>query len=370
MHTKRRQLFIGLVVLGFIGLVVAGCDSGPRVKMAPGYETTPTREDVDANLMGTPDPTPVSPTPTPEPLALDDNIYSLPSQAFSLYVPQGWSLVVENETYTRFESPDLKGWFEAAVESTGYQLAQEDFENYTNAMLASLYSQVDNYELLDSQVEEGLCKYTSSFYREGVKWFVYDVFVQRSQAVYALSFYAYELVWETYQPGFEEVVDSLETRTGYVTTDMVYTFMLKYSAPNDQFSLSSPMGWIYTTDQDVIEGGIVDVIESPDGQSAVQIVTYDGTEELKTIDIGQISIPIIKELNGDDVRIRANEVLQDSRIRTDWQIDAESIYGFSFFWQDESIVYILTFKYTDKDTGAYQNVVNRIGDSFIFSDEN
>lgn len=370
MNTKQRQLFFGMVVLCLTGVIAVGCGGGPRVKMAPGFENEPMQIVVDANLEGTPDPTSIPPTPTPEPLTLDDNVYSVPSQAFSLYIPQGWTQAFENDTYSRFESPDKTAWFEAAVESTGYQLVQEDFENYTNGMLASLYSQVDNYELLDSQIEEGLCKYQSSFYKEGVQWFVYDFFIQRSQAVYALSFYAYELVWDAYQAGFEEVADSIETRTGYVTDEMVYAFMLKYSSPNDQFNISSPMGWTYKTGQNLIEGAVVDVIESPDGQSAVQIVAYDGTEDLKTVDIGQISIPIIKELNGDDVRIRANEVLFDSRIRTDWQIDAKSVYGFTFFWQDESIVYILTLKYSDKETGAYQNVVNRMGDTFIFTDDN
>ena len=106
MHKKSKQLFIGLTLLSLIGIVAAGCGSSPRVKMAPGYEITPTRMDVDANLEGTPDPTSIPPTPTPEPLALDDNMYTIPSQAFSLYIPQGWTLAIESDYYVRFESPD------------------------------------------------------------------------------------------------------------------------------------------------------------------------------------------------------------------------------------------------------------------------
>lgn len=368
MHCKQKKFFLVPITLILVAIIAAGCDSGPRVKMAPGYETTPTRQDANANIMGTPEQTENPPTPTPEPLLLDDIKYTLPSQAFSLFIPQRWKLSSEDSNYARFESPDQKAWFEAAVESTGYQLEQEGFKDYSDAMLISLYSSVNDFEMLDRQVEEGRAIYTSSFRRNGVIWFVYDVFIQRSQAIYALSFQAYELVWEAYLPGFEAVVGSLETRTGYVTDEMVYSFMRAYNSPNNQFNLTAPMGWTHTLGQDLIKGAVVDVIESPDKQAAVEIVAYDGTKDLKTVDIGQIAIPIIKELHGADIRIRANEVLLDSRIRTDWQIDAQEIRAFSFFWQDESIVYILTFKYSEKITGAYQNVAHRIGDSFAFSD--
>ena len=46
-------------------MLVGGCQSGSRVKMAPGYETTPTRQEIDANVMGTPEPTEIPSTPTP-----------------------------------------------------------------------------------------------------------------------------------------------------------------------------------------------------------------------------------------------------------------------------------------------------------------
>ena len=346
---------------------ITSCESGPRVQMAPGYETAPTRVDANANVMGTPDPSPVPPTPTPEPLTLDDTQYTHASRTFSLYVPQGWKKVSEDNDYVKFEALDQKAWLEAVVESTGYQLAQEDLLNYINSTMAFLYNGVEGFEVLESQVEEGRAAFTSTFRRNGAIWFVYDVFIQRSQAIYAMSFWAYEQVWDAYRPGFEEIAASLETNTGYVTDEMLYTQKRAYTSPNNQFLLEEiPLGWTFNLGQDLIEGAIVDVIESPDGQAAVQIAAYDGTEDLLTVDIGQISIPIIKELNGEDIRIRANEVLNDSRIRTDWQIDAEGVYGFSFFWQDESIVYVLTLRYSDEKTGAYQTMAYIIGDSFSF----
>jgi hypothetical protein len=114
----------------------------------------------------------------------------------------------------------------------------------------------------------------------------------------------------------------------------------------------------------------MDVILAPDEQAAVEVVAYDGTEELLSVDIGQIAEPIIKDLEGDALRFREHSLLNDGRIRADWTVDSQGMRGFSFFWQDGSIVYILTFRYNEADHAFYQRVVYGIGDSFNFVSEN
>jgi hypothetical protein len=346
---------------------LAGCAGGPRVKMAPGYEKTPTRAQAQSNLMGTPEATAVPPTPTPAPLALDNTPYTLPSQALSFAVPVGWKLISETDNYVHFEASDQAAWLEAALESSGYELEQADFEKYMAAMMDALYEGADGYQLLDTQIGEGQAVYTSSLQKSGFTWFVQDVFVQRGAAIYAFSYHALSKVWDAYQPGFQAVTDSMETRTGYVSADMIYRFMRNYQSPNAQFSLTVPMGWMLTQAGEGPQGTILDQAVSPDGQAAVEVLVYDATDELENVDIGQISIPLMKAQDGEDMRIRANEVLPDGRIRIDWQIDKQALHGFSFFWQDNSIVYILTFKYTDKNSGTYEDTVRRVGDSFAFT---
>jgi hypothetical protein len=147
---------------------------------------------------------------------------------------------------------------------------------------------------------------------------------------------------------------------------MVYRFMRAYLAPNNQFSLTVPMGWTFTLGQEGPQGAILDTMVSPDGEAAVEVMVYEAAEELLNTDIGQISIPLMKAQDGEDMRIRANDVLNDGRIRVDWQIDKESLYAFSFFWQDNTTVYILTLKYTDEHSGTYEETLRKVGDSFAF----
>ncbi len=335
--------------------------------MAPGYEKTPTRPDVQANIMGTPAATAVPPTPTPEPLILDNTPYLTSSNTFRLRIPQGWSLASEDDDYAKFVAPDQQAWFEIAVESSGYQLSQDDFKTYMDNMLSSLYQGADSFELLDSQVEEGQATFVSTIQKNSVTWMTMDYFLQRDHAIYALSFHTLEMLQEAYQPGFQAVIDSLETNTGYVDDKMSYTFMRPYTSPNNEFTLTIPMGWSFVLGQDKIKGAILDGAYSPDGQAAVEIVAYDGKEELQNVDIGQISYRIIKQLYSNNMHIHDPQLLNDGRIRVDWEIGEKSIRGFSFFWQDKSIVYILSFKYSDQYSGTYQNVIYRVGDSFKLS---
>ena len=355
-----------ILLFAMVCLAVIGCSGGSRVKMAPGYEKTPTRMEAQSNLMGTPEATAVPPTPTPEPLVLDNTPYTLPSQALSFSVPVGWKMSAEADNYARFEAPDQTAWLEAALESSGYELDQASFEIYMTAMMAALYDGADSYQLLDTQIEEGQAVYTSSLQKSGFTWFAQDVFVQRGAAIYAFSYHALSKVWDAYQPGFLAITDSMETRTGYVSADVVYTFMRAYQSPNSQFSLAVPMGWTLLQAQEGPQGAALDQVLSPDEQGAVEVLVYDAADELQSTDIGQISIPLMKALDGEDMRIRANEVLPDGRIRVDWQIDKEALRGFSFLWQNDSIVYILTFKYSDENSGTYEDTVRRVGDSFNF----
>lgn len=348
-------------------IALAACAGGPRVKMAPGYAVTPTQVQAQSNVMGTPEPTKIPPTPTPQPLSLDNAAYSLTSKALSFKPPLGWMLSSEYERYARFEAPDKQAWMEAAVESSGYSLEQSDFETYVHNMLASLYRGADSYNLLDSQIEESKATYSSSFVRNGSFWFEYDVFIQRGSAIYSLSFQTLEMLWEAYLPGFRAVVESAATNTGYVKADMIYSFMRTYTSPKNQFTLTIPMGWTFTFGQDTIKNAVLDTAVAPDGQAAVEVVAYDGSEDLKTKDVGQISIPILKQLEDQNLRIRSTDLLNDGRIRVNWQIDAKGMRGYSFFWQDEkNVVYILTLKYADKYAGTYKEVNDNIGDSFNF----
>lgn len=367
MRIKPLNKANGSVLLAaLVCLALAGCAGGPRVKMAPGYEKTPTRAQAQSNLMGTPEATAVPPTPTPAPLALDNTAYTLPSQALSFSVPVGWKMSAESDDYVRFEAYDQSAWLEAALESSGYELEQADLEKYMAAMMDALYYGADGYQLLNTRVEEGQAVYTSSLQKNGFTWFAQDIFVQRGAAIYAFSYHALSKLWDAYLPGFQAITDSMETRTGYVSADMIYRFMRAYQSPNAQFSLTVPMGWTLTQASEGPQRAILDQVVSPDEQAAVEVLVYDAADELKSVDIGQVAIPLMKALDGEDMRIRANEVLPDGRIRIDWQIDKEALRGFSFFWQDNSTVYILTFKYSDKNSAAYEDTVRRMGDSFAF----
>jgi hypothetical protein len=127
------------------------------------------------------------------------------------------------------------------------------------------------------------------------------------------------------------------------------------------------MSWTFEIGQKQIKGALLDTAIATDGQAGVEIVAYDGTQDLKTLDVVQIATPILKELEDKNLRTRSNDVLNDGRIRLNWQIDAKAVQGYSFIWKDaNNIIYIMTLRYANKYAGTYKEVIDNIGDSFNF----
>lgn len=83
-------------------------------------------------------------------------------------------------------------------------------------------------------------------------------------------------------------------------------------------------------------------------------------------DIGQISIGLINERFGPEIRFLSDVVMGEGRIRTDWRNEKTRTNGYTFFWLNGYELNILTFRYTDEHPGTYQDVLTGIGNSFVF----
>lgn len=355
-----------IIILLLFALLLAACESGPRVRMSPEYEVTATPIQSSANVMGTPAPTRISPTPTVPPLTLDNKFYTLPSLTFSFYPPQTWALDNEDDSYAKFISPDKTAWMEAAVESSGYALFPEDFQTYVDNMVASLYNGAKEYRQLRREDSGGKTIISSTFLKGNQKWYSMDVFYQRSQALYALSFQAYETVWDTYRNTFLEMAENVTTQTGYLKPEEVYKFRRTYQSPSGVFEITVPLGWSVTRDDESLDGGIIETITSPDNEASAEIIILNDQALFEQKDIGQISIGLIKERYGADLTILTNELLEDGRIRTDWENRKTGMSGYTIFWMNASELNILTLKYTDEHPDTYQDVNNGMGSSFVF----
>ena len=355
-----------IYLLLLLGLLLAACESGPRVRMAPGYEATATPIQSRANVMGTPAPTSVPPTPTISPLALDNKFYTLPSLTLNFYPPQKWTLDNEGSSYAKFISPDKTAWMEAAVESSGYELSPDDYQTYVDNMVASLYAGAKDYKQLRREDSGGKTIVSSSFLKSDQKWFSMDVFYQRSQGLYALSFQAYETVWNTYRSAFLEIAENVTTQTGYLKPEQIYIFLRTHQSPSGVYEVTIPLGWSLTRDEENLDGGIIETIASPDKKASAEIIILNSQALLAQKDIGQISIGLMKERYGVDLRILSDKVLEDGRIRTDWENKKTGTSGYTIFWLNGSELNILTLKFTDEYPETYREVIDGINSSFVF----
>jgi hypothetical protein len=354
-----------LAALALIALVMAGCESGPRVRMAPGYEPTATPIRPPANVMGTPEPTAVPATPTVPPLQTDNQLYTLPSLIASFYPPLGWQLTKEDTAYARFISPDGAAWMEAAVESSGYALSPEGFDAYVSHMLAALYSGAADYELVSREQADGKELAISSFTRSGFKWYALDVFYQRGAGLYALSFQAYEPMWPVYQKTFMTITDSLTTQSGYLKTEQIYKFRAMYKDPGGALELAYPMGWGLAVDEASRAGVRAVTFEAPDGDAGAELTVFKNGHLPEGQDIGQQATAELKARFGKDLKTVGYEVLPDGRIRFDWQAPKLKQSGYSIFWNAGGDLYILTVRQSGAHPETYQPVLDALAGSAV-----
>lgn len=342
----------------------------PRVIMAPGYEPTATDFPKLFVDIGTSVPTSIPPTLT-IPLLLTDNVvYSLPSQALLFYPLVGWLKQTENPSHVKFDSPDRAVWFEAALETTEYSLDEDVYLIYTDNLISSLYSGLDEFEIIEKTTDGVSTEFTSSYLQNGKTWYALDTFIKRNEVVYTLSFHALESVWDVYLPGFKRVYESAETQTGYVSSDLTYQFMLIYSDPENVFNVSIPMGWHVDDIKVIEENMIVESIFSPDKQAEVQTAIFASEKVLTPDDIGQTAIGLMKELIAADLRITQNDVLRDGRIRLDWISKSTGKTGFTFFWLHGTDLYLLSLIHDNQHAEVYERMLYAIGDSFQFVNAN
>jgi hypothetical protein len=363
MKMKKTWIFLSISIL-----LLTACESGPRVQMAPGFEQTTAPIDSQANVLGTPVPTLVPPTPTVPPLVLDNTLYTDPSRTLSFYPPLGWDLITETEGYVKFTRSDGTAWFEGAVESTGYTIKTQDYLVYVDSLLDSLYGNTKDYQLIERKELEDRIIVSSSFMKGEQQWYAMDFFLQRDRAVYALSFQAHESVWNEYKDRFSQIINRVQTQTGYLKDDLLYIFRKSHKAPGGGFQIFIPLGWSLTLDQETYPDGVIEVISSPDGEANIEITALDAARRLANTDIGQVSIAILKERISRNLKIVGEDVLLDGRIRIDWRVDNTGEAGSTFFWVNGKLMYILTYRYTNDHAGLYRSLLFNIGDSLNFID--
>jgi len=342
----RKKNILLILMLTSFSCFVAGCAPRERgLQYAEGFEPTVTLTPLPPTI--TPRPTFTPRPPTPEPLQLSSQRYTLNSSTMTFHLPAGWEVQIEDEAYIRVARPDGTAWLEAAVDSTGYELTAENFSKYIEATLASLYGKALNYEAQEIISDSGYFEVTSTFQKGEYIWHALDVFSQRGKGVFLQSFQADERYWERYLPTFREILASTERNSGYIGENYVYQFTRNYTAPNDAWTLHVPLSWSQAVQEIPAEGATAETITSPDGEAMVQVILVEAQELLDDTDIGQVTINMLRDLEGEDLVLLGNALMNDGRLRIDWEVKSKNLLGRTYFWLEGSELNVLTFKRTN-----------------------
>ena len=363
---KKILVLLSIGMMLVVGL--SACKMGTRVIMAPGYEQNPAFGSSDEGEAVEIVPTEESAEAEPDAEVIPENAYLLSSRLLSFVPVQDWINENDRPNYVKFSEEGGEGWFEVAIETTGYTLDETGFDNYASNLHYSLYAETDEFIIEESIKEEGEQRFLATFFLNEVQWKTLDIIIQRNEIIYLLSFHAPAELWEEYYPQFIDVSESLTLYTGYGSSgDYLYAFSKTYRDPGEAFLVRRPMGWSVTGVE--IIGGRTrrQAIVSPDGKSQMLLMIYDAEVELTSYNIGQTAIGLLRELIIDDLAIESDGILDDGRIRLDWISPSTNATGFSFFWLNNPDLYLLTFMHDNHYPGVNQEINYRIGDSFRFT---
>ena len=359
-----------IITLILFSFLAVSCVEGSRVLLAPDYENADPAIGIPTRGY-TPEASTPEPTATLPVLRVDNEPYMLESNALIFQPPANWLLVKSLDYYVKFTDRDNIAWFEAAYETTGYELESEQFVQYCDNVIHSLYSRNPDFEILEETLDGVRRTVISSYSIAGVEWKSMDAFIQREEVVYMLSFHTPAFMWESMVPGFVGVYESVVTQRGYVGEENLYAFVGPYVSPANIFSFQrKPLSWQVTSEESGDDRTTIENIKPPDGHAVVQTVIYLPDVELSPANIGQTAIGKLRELHNEDLKIVDDYVLMDGRVRLDWVSADSNQAGFSFFWLNEYDLILLTFKYDGDYEHIYQQVLFRIGDSFGYTGGN
>ena len=101
----------------------------------------------------------------------------------------------------------------------------------------------------------------------------------------------------------------------------------------------------------------------------MQVIHLDAADLLADSDVGQITIGMLRELEGEDLRVVGDAFLNDGRILIEWHTQSSGLMGSTYFWLRGTELNVLTLKHTSEHIVVYRSRLAEIAESFHFKSE-
>lgn len=352
-----------IFVFGF-SLFLASCSPGISKNTTDNQLTdTPASPEVNEEI---PTQTIETATSTPQTPSLSQQVYSSPSDAFSVPLPQAWNCSESGLYRVDCHNADASASFVMRVIATGYELLQEDFVSLVTAEMVSTYENVRAYSESNREINEGSALIESTWKVAEETWQGIDRYVRSGAAVYHLQINSAQPQFENFRLLFEEMTQKAELNSLAMSGAPLYGFRKEYISREMIFNIQVPTSWSRYIDLASIERTVVEGFISPDKQASVQVAIYSKGSPVSQEIKASKTLEIMRKLYGWDLRVSHDKALPDGRERLEWHAERKRINGVSFFDSAGTFIYIFSIIWDDATKSLYKPVLDEISESFEY----
>jgi len=331
----------------FLALAVA-CGTLPFAQATPTPMPTSTPT---ATATPQPSPTPTrtatpsaTPQPTPKPL-LENEEYQHSDGWIAFFKPAGWHIAWENPYGVEMRSPSGQSWLTIHATHTGQPVTDQALSNFAEAVAANLTSP-------DFQRSDAIFESEWAEIRGTMTWLepgnIRMVHFYDDHTVISWIFFLADsdaerwsgLLDAIFEEGF--VYDTIPIRE-----HPLYAIRMQYTAPNELFELTVPLAWMIFSEEADSETW-VETFVAPTADALIDVIVISLEEgEVDIQAAGKVTLLVMREFYGQDLRVTDDQVLPDGRERLTWTTGAHR--GITFFDVPTPSTYLFLTVGADKD---------------------
>jgi len=291
--------------------------------------------------------------------------YTAPEGLFALEIPNGWSIVkdndvIDNTVVETYFAPDGHAFVQVVVNEVGSEMNHVVKGQVTLDYMKRLYGS-DLRVASDVTLADG---------REKLEWWSDDnktsgttFFNTKGGYLFFYTTYYNDAYKKDYATILEDVNTSFAEATHLAISDDA-SDLIPYTAPEGLFTLEVPGEWPLVKDTDVIDNTVVETYTAPGGKAFVQVVVNESGAEVTNVEKGQITLDFMKRLYGSDLRVATDVILADGREKLEWWSDDNSTSGTTFFDTEDNYLFFYTTYYEDAYKKDYVTILDDVNNSY------
>lgn len=351
--SSRRLAALAMLIMAALACGSFGMEptATPFAKPTKAPQATPTEDAVVNHPTATSKPPKPTATTAQSAFTLADEAFEHSSGAFSIQLPAEWE-IEEFSSSVSANDPAGPGFIEITFVNVGVELTAEQLRAYALAVEDNWFATFDNYEPdAPETFESGTILIFKTLDFDGVPQTVYSYYWQEGTVVYAEDFWVDSDQYDVYVDGYGEVSSSTRTDPQAGAEVGLYGLRYEFIAPNDVFALNVPYGWAHTTDSDDV--ATLDSFNSPDDATSIETIIYDDGVEISQSLAGEFALTLLKEFyDFSDVRVSADETLNDGREKLAWSSAASGVEGISYF-ESRGTTFIMLMWIVERSATAF-----------------